>query len=424
MFIKKEEKELLALTSDPVARLLFLNAFFVIIGYGLAVASNLASVEIAKVIKSIFLFGSVSYLFITNRVKPTFKYFDFGSTPFLFCLLMFVFTLVTPDIFDSLNTLQTFVIPFLYIYFSLAYLISKYGIKTILQGIHWGILLIYSIPGLSYIFFGGDLSNTNIYGVEEGQAFVSNHYGWASALYILSFIFVIRNIKLKKFIKLFLWSVLIIATVLLFSSANRASWLSMSVAMIPLLLHYKGLKRWHKLTISCILVGFIIFFLSDPGSSINFQINRTLKQENEGEARFEVTAFMFNHFNDNPIDWFTGVGLFNYDLLKNKTELTGYHNSYWVILFGGGIPLFLVFLSFMVFRPAYRFIKYYSKYTLLFAPLLIIPFFESDLTGGQFLFFPWFTFMLLLNAKIKLWNKPHHERITHFSSSHAVLANN
>ena len=92
-------------------------------------------------------------------------------------------------------------------------------------------------------------------------------------------------------------------------------------------------------------------------------------------------------------------------MLKNKDVLHGYHNSYYEILFGVGIILFLVFLSFMMFRPLIRYIKYYAKYTLLLPPLMILPFFESNLTGGQFLFFPWFTFMLLLNAKIKFWNR-------------------
>ena len=51
----------------------------------------------------------------------------------------------------------------------------------------------------------------------------------------------------------------------------------------------------------------------------------------------------------------------------------------------------------MIFRPFYYYAKYYSKYFLLITPFAIIPFFESNLTGGQFLFYPWFIFMLLFN---------------------------
>jgi hypothetical protein len=426
MFIKKEEKELLALIGDPVARLLFFNAFFVIIGYGLAVATHLATVEIMKVFKTIFLFGSIVHLIITNRFKDPSRYFDSGGIPFLFCLLMFVFALASSDLLEALNRVQSFVIPFMYIQVSVTYLILKYGINTTLRGIHWGILLIYCIPALSYVLFGGDLSDTNIYGKEAatgGEVFVSNHYGWASTLYILSFIFVIRNISLTKLTKLFFWGLLIVEVILLFSSANRASWLSLSLAMIPLLLRYKGLRNWQKFAILTVLIALIIYFLSDASSGLNFQIERTLKQQKEGQARFEVTAVMFKYFNDNPINWITGAGLFNYDLLKSQEDLlSGYHNSYWEILFGAGIPLFLVFLSFMLIRPTYRFIKYYSRNTLLFFPLTIIPFFESDLTAGQFLFFPWFTFILLLNAKMQLWNMQGYYRTTHLRSPNVVLA--
>ena len=114
---------------------------------------------------------------------------------------------------------------------------------------------------------------------------------------------------------------------------------------------------------------------------------------------------MFSYFNSHPLNWVTGIGVFNYSLIHGKTNVLTYHNSYWEILFGLGLPLFFAFLSFMVFRPLYRFIKFYSKYTLLFIPLLIIPYFESNLTAGQCLFFPWFTYMLLLNTKLKFWGK-------------------
>jgi hypothetical protein len=154
-----------------------------------------------------------------------------------------------------------------------------------------------------------------------------------------------------------------------------------------------------------VIFGFIIYFLSDPNSSINFAKSRSHKQEQVGEARFETAGVMIEHFNNEPTLWLTGVGMFNFEYLKNKDVLHAYHNSYYEVLFGAGLPLFLLFMSFMFFRPVFRFVKYYSKCTLLLPPLIILPFFESDLTGGQFLFFPWFIFILLLNAKIKFWNK-------------------
>ncbi len=89
--------------------------------------------------------------------------------------------------------------------------------------------------------------------------------------------------------------------------------------------------------------------------------------------------------------------MFNYDEVAPFRELGSYHNSYLEIFFGGGIILFILFCLFMVFRPVGNYFKYYSKIFLIFPPLAIIPFFESNLTGGQFLFYPWFMLMLLFN---------------------------
>ncbi len=176
--------------------------------------------------------------------------------------------------------------------------------------------------------------------------------------------------------------------------------------MLPFLFQYKGMKKRYKVIALLIAFTFILYLLSDVSSSINLAIDRSYKQREEGEERLRVATLMYNYFNDRFSLWLSGIGVFNYRVIEGKSNLHSYHNSYWEVLFGLGIPIFLVFLSFMVFRPLYRFIKYYSKYTLLFAPLFIIPFFESNLTGGQFVFYPWFTYMLLLNAKTKFWDKP------------------
>lgn len=408
MFVKKNEKIFQALLKDTVARLLFFNALFVILGYGISLATAGASITAVKILKTGFLAGSFIYILIIKSVKQPGRYFDAGNLPFIFCFFILLTILASSNFFDALNKGQTFIIPFLYIYLSLAYLIKNYNVQTILKGIHWAVLIIYSIPPISYILFGGSLSDTNIYGHEEesSQVFVSNHYGWASALYILSFIYVVRNIALSKSAIFLISAVLAIAVVLLFTSANRAALLSIVVTLIPLLFKYKGLKSWHKIAVIVILTGVFLFLLSKPESAVNFIFEKSVAQnENESEKRFQITAIMIDYLNSKPVHWFTGVGIFDYKVMLEKINFTNYHNSYWEILFGLGLPLFGVFLSFMVFTPVYRFIKYYSKYTLLLAPLLIIPYFESNLTAGQFLFFPWFTYMLILNAKLKFWNK-------------------
>lgn len=406
MFLAKKELKLRALLRDPVARLLFLNGLFVIIGYALANLTGKALVGTVSNIKNAFLFFSFIFLIFTNRVVMPGRFFSSGYIPVIFGLLIFYVSIGSGTDPDGFFRTLTFFVPLLYVYLSLSYLISVYGIQTVLKGLHWSLVLIYCIPLLNYIFSGGRITDTNIYGPGgEEQAFASNNYGWSATMYILSFLFVWKDINLKKYIKVFFSLLLPVAIVLFFTSANRASWLSFAVAMIPFFFKYDAMHIKYKIAGIIVMLGFISYLLADPNSAINFAKSKTQKQEQSGEFRFETAQVMFDKFNKEPTLWITGVGMFNFELLKNADLLKGYHNSYYEILFGAGIPLFLVFLSFMVYRPLLRYVKYYSKYTLLLPPLMILPFFESDLTGGQFLFFPWFTFILLLNVKPKFWNR-------------------
>lgn len=405
MFLEKNEFKLSALVKDPVCRLLFLNAFFVIIGYAITNWTSGALTGNVSIFKNVFLFGSVVYLIFTNRIVSPAGIFDTGFMPVIFGILILYVSIGTGTTFKGYFRVFTFFVPLIYVYLSLSYLILKFGVRVLLTGMHWGLLLIYSIPLLFYILSGGNITETNIYGPGgDEQAFASNNYGWSATIYILSYLFVWKDIHLKKYWKIFFGLLLLVAIILFFTSGNRSSWLSMGVVMIPFIFTYKELNIRYKLAGFLVVLGFVAYLLADPNSSLNYARNKTEKQEQVGEARFETAKVMFDKFNDDKTLWVTGVGMFNFDLLKNRGFLQGYHNSYYEILFGAGILLFLVFFSFMVFRPLVRFVKYYSKYTLLLPPLMIIPFFESNITGGQFLFFPWFSFMFLLNAKIKFWD--------------------
>jgi len=407
MFIEKSETKLHALIRDPVARLLFLNGFFVIFAYAAYNLTGGAATGSVRIFKNIFLFFSLTYMIATNRIMNPGRIFDSGFVPVIFGVLIFYVSIGTGSAIDSFGRSLTFFIPFIYVYLSLTYIIANFGIQLTLKGFHYGVLVIYSIPLFIYIISGGKITDTNIYVQNKNdQVFTANNYGWSATLYILSILFVWKDVELTKVSKVFFGMLLPIAIVLFFASANRTSWLSMAVAMIPFFFSYKAMHLKYKILIVLIILGIISVMLSNPNSSLNFAKQKSDKQEQVGEERFKVAGIGRDYFNEEPTLWITGVGMFNYSsILKNKSNLGNFHNSYYDILFGVGIPLFLLFLSFMVFKPIARYIRYYSKYTLLIAPLMIIPFFESNLTGGQFLFFPWFTFMLLMNAKTKFWNK-------------------
>ncbi|HEY5462806.1 MAG TPA: O-antigen ligase family protein [Hanamia sp.] len=407
MFIEKSETKLHALIRDPVARLLFLNGFFVIFAYAAYNLTGGAATGSVRIFKNIFLFFSLTYMIATNRIMNPGRIFDSGFVPVIFGVLIFYVSIGTGSAIDSFGRSLTFFIPFIYVYLSLTYIIANFGIQLTLKGFHYGVLVIYSIPLFIYIISGGKITDTNIYVQNKNdQVFTANNYGWSATLYILSILFVWKDVKLTKISKVFFGVFLPVAILLFFTSANRTSWLSMAVAMIPFFFSFKAMHLKYKISIVLIMLGFISVLLSNPNSSLNFAKEKSNKQEQVGEERFIVAGIGRDYFNKEPTLWITGVGMFNFSsILENKSNLGNFHNSYYDILFGVGIPLFLLFLSFMVFKPIVRYIRYYSKYTLLIAPLMIIPFFESNLTGGQFLFFPWFTFMLLLNAKTKFWNR-------------------
>ena len=149
------------------------------------------------------------------------------------------------------------------------------------------------------------------------------------------------------------------------------------------------------------LILITLYVANKENSAIDFLMKKNEMQLETGqEGRYIAAITMIEKFNEEPIRWFTGVGMFNYDFLKKSDSiLKGYHNSYFEILFGGGVILFILFLYFMLIYPFRVFWQKTLHYSLLFFPLTIIPFFESDLTAGQFLFFPWFSYILILNAK-------------------------
>lgn len=389
--------------SDPHFILLNINAALVLIGYALSVYSDSASVGIMKVLKSFFIVMGILLLFkdlrITqnSRIRPRVMYI------LLFSFVVVMLSFVSEDIKFALTRTMNFLVPFLYIYFALHCLLRRYPSMEVLNAFIWSINWVYCIPITAYLLSGAGFSNINIYGEgsAEGQLFVSNHYGWASAVYLLSSVDILLNRRPRRLYRYFLIFFSLIAFYLLLISGNRSSWVSVAIALIVFILRLKNIRVDYKILMILLPLAITFWLLSKPGSSLNVRFHVTQNQFQHGEERLSLAQLAASKFNRNKILWLTGAGMFNYqEILHNGGG--DYHDSYLEILFGGGIFLFILFLNFMVFRPLYNYVKYYSKYYLIIAPLMIIPLFESNLTGGQFLFFPWFIFMFLFNIRPSL----------------------
>jgi hypothetical protein len=268
--------------------------------------------------------------------------------------------------------------------------------------------VVYLYPILVYFIFGTGFDEINIYGLQSEGFFYSNHYGWASTMFLCTVPAIFQIFRLPSLYRIFLMGCTPLAIYLLIISANRASLLSISICLLALIFYRKGFSLLSKKNakIAFVLVLGLIYFaigLKDrKGSAIDFVLKKNEMQfetREKSENRFEVSSFAVNRFNETPILWITGNGLFNHEYIRGVTNLASFHNSYMEILFGGGVLIFFMFLIMMLFRPLYLYFVHLGNFGIIIIPLILIPFFESNLTGGQFLFFPWFIIMILFNCK-------------------------
>lgn len=390
--------ELKILFKDINFRFLFLNMVLVLIGYASANTLGMGVFGTIKVVRTILLFISIGFVLSINGFS-TVRILNSQSV-YIIVFFIFIGSFFGSNSISSLYRGFTFVIPFLYVVYCINYLL-KYGAFNLLKGLSLMIMLVYLIAPISYLLFGADLSNTLIYGATDEDAFASNHYGWSSVIFILSAFTVLKYYNLNLIFKYTIFLFLPFVFYLLMISANRSGMLSLAIAFFFFIIKDKYIKISYKLLISTIPL-LILFFISLQESSVFKFLQQKNEQQLESgvEGRFDAFSIMLNYLELNPSTWFYGVGMFNYENLeKGGALLYGYHNSYFDVLFGVGSFIFLFFLFFMVIWPFKIFWKTTASYSLLIFPLMIIPFFESDLTAGQFLFFPWFAYMVLLNAK-------------------------
>ena len=396
-------------SDDLVFRLLFLNMGLVIVGYALGALTGLASVRPMWVLKSCVLLLSVLYLLkkdllilrlLTNYLQGA---IILSGTLVFFALLSSEPTRTVPE-------MLIYFIPFLYVAFSVGYLLLLYPTRQVLHDLVNAINWVYFLPVASFFIAGGSVTDTNIYDVSDKNqdtAFVSNHYGWASTLFLLTALDLLRNTSLPRWRKLMLGVFGLVAVYLVLISGNRTSWLSLMVVALVFIFKYRKIASYQKVILSLLPLGLIFYLLQDPDSAINARLEKTRTQQTKGEPRAEASKKMFALFNTSPDLWLTGIGIFNAERVRSITGWPGYHNTYYEVLFGAGLPVFIFFFYLIVIRPGWYYLRYFATYYLFFLPLLIIPFFESNLTGGQFLFFPWFIMAILIGysrsfAKIKL----------------------
>ena len=144
--------------------LLNINALLIILGYGLAVYTDTASVPMVKLIKTAFL--AVSLIALLKNLQ--FKSNPFPS-PTIIYLLVFAFwvTLMAffvEDVVFSIMRAMTFIFPLFYTYLVLSNLANKYDVYSLLKAFARSFNLIYSLPIIVFLLSGAGFSQANIYG--------------------------------------------------------------------------------------------------------------------------------------------------------------------------------------------------------------------------------------------------------------------
>lgn len=392
---------------DKVFVFLMINAALVIVAYGLNTFTGGTSTSIMTAIKNFVLVISIVHLWATN--KPSSRHQADISIILMLLIFFILFScLVSSDSFSSFIFALKFLIPLLYIYFATRNLLSKHSARVVIMGLVYWFLFIYSIPQISFLISGGTLTEMNIYGLSEdtGGSFYSNHYGWASVLFIALALIILSQFKLPPLMWIYVVTLLLLSLYLLVVSANRTSWLCFALILAFLLFRPNKLKIAYKMLILLTSVVVISTVLNAENSALSFIMEKNERQLDEGEPRFIVAQHMFSLFEQNTIYWMTGVGINNHEYLEGQL-LNGYHNTYYEILFGTGILGFLLFIFLFIWKPVSVYNKMGTVLILTF-PLVIIPFFENNLTAGQFVFFPWLIFscvaIILSTHKIQTYS--------------------
>jgi O-antigen ligase len=385
--------------SDRVYRLLCLNAAMVIVGYAVAVANEGNPVASLQVLKYILLLLSIGHLVCKPIWLLRFTY-PVTQGAHLLCLLFLLTALLSDHPYHSSLRSLAFLLPFLYVLYAMQYFSYRYAKKDILIALLKLIFFVYSGPVLLFFYTTQDFTATNIYQIassNQHSLFISNHYGWASVLVLASGADLLKNARLGALVKWITVLLIAVSLYLVFISGSRSALLSLAVIVLILLLR-PPFSSFLYTAIALLFTLFLMYkLLQDPKSALQTRFEKTKIQMEHGNSRSKVASALFSHFNENPAYYIHGIGPFNQPRVHRLTGANGVHNSYLDVLFGAGAPAFLLFAFILMVRPGWIYFRNFSSRYLIFPPLVIIPLFESNLTGGQFLFFPWMGLSIFLS---------------------------
>ena len=390
----------------------FLNVFLVVYGYSLrggafqAVKAFRTVLVVVSLLALFFGQGRVKYLLNNqkNWVLWVFIGLNLAVVPF------------SVEFFRSLERLLAW-LPFLiYTNYFIFYLFTHYSKDEALIKLLQVFNLAYAYPVAIMFVNGVVFQAQNIYGENVGW-YKANVLGWASTLFLLTGFDLYANRPMAVWLRNLFFGIAVFTLWGVVLTGSRSSYIGLAAAGGILVWRSNRISIQLKTAVLLCLFCFGYYIINSPDSVINLRAQYATMTQQKGEVRLELAQKAFELLLKFPGLIFTGFGFDNFRTgLETyggiQTELAS-HNSYLELLFSSGLFVFLFFVIFMAFNALYKYVVFDSQRFVFLPMLLIIPYFESNLNAGQFLFFPWMTFLFyyvhVTSKQISLPSNPKNE---------------
>ena len=389
----------------------FLNTFLVIYGYGLRGGAFQAAklirtgLVIVSLLGILFAQGQIKYIF--NQQKNWALYGFIG--------LNVVVLPFSVDVFWSFQRLSAW-IPFLiYTNFFVVYLFKHYSKDEAKIKLLQVFSLAYFYPVAMMLVTGVAFQATNVYGQYVG-VYKANVIGWACTLFIVSSFDLYANSPMKKWVQYLFFFIAFLTLWGIVLTGSRSSYAGLALSSAVLIARNRKISIYLKAAALTCILAFAYYIVMSPDSVVNLRSKYAGIRRQRGEIRFQLAQKAFEVFTNDPGVLLTGFGFDNFKAglevyADVHTDLAS-HNSYLEILFSGGLLSFLFFLIFYAINAFWVYVRYDSPYFVFLPSLMIIPYFESNLNAGQFLFFPWMT-VLFYYIHVRSLQIPVHEMSLH-----------
>jgi len=388
----------------------FLNTFLVVYGYGLRGEAFQAAklfrtgLVVMSLLGILIAQGKIKYIFSQKKNWALYGFVGLNVIVLPFSV----------DVFRSFERITAW-IPFLiYTNYFVVYLFKHYSKDEAKIKLLQIFSLAYFYPVAMMLVTGVAFQAENVYGQYVG-AYKANVIGWSCTLFIVASFDLYANLPMKKWTKYLFFGVAFLTLWGIVLTGSRSSYAGLALSSAILIARNKRISVYLKAgALTCIL-AFAYYIVMSPDSVVNLRSKYAGIRHQRGEIRFQLAQKAFEVFTNDPSVLLTGFGFDNFRAglevyAKVRTELAS-HNSYLEILFSGGLLSFLFFMIFYAVNAFWVYFRYDSQYFVFLPSLMIIPYFESNLNAGQFLFFPWMT-VLFYYIHVRSLQIPIHEMDT------------